>query len=97
MSTHRRLPIASRGHPWPIRRKIASLKIYLQERAAGVVRMKLHGLILGFVLLEHSANAEFLNPLLARRMVVTLRNHHVAAITCAPFQVASARSTLPDG
>ena len=56
--------------------------------------MQLHHAVLMPVALHHLADAELLDALFARPMVVTLADDHVAAVAAAAIEITSAHGVL---
>ena len=73
------------------------LLVDLEERAAGVGRVKLHVGEAVVVELADDADAELLDPRPAGRVVVALGDHHVAAVAAAALEVALGRRALAIG
>ena len=78
--------------PWPVdvQRAFAELLVDFEEGPAGVFRVHLHVAEFVRVELVHDADAEFADAFAPWRVVVALRDHHVAAGAAAAFEVASA-------
>src|SRR5690242_3857588 len=75
--------------PWAAGLARALLPAERQHRGADVARMQLQLAVLGIADLVRDAHAEGLAAPPPRRQVVTLGDHHVAAVAPAPVEVAA--------